>query len=194
MTNRDRRNRRLFVAVKQYSLLRLRSSRTANRVLLKFETVSNVIQLLHELNSPGSPAKPWAPRGGYLETPMNFSEFRSIFTENLFRDQIVVGWVTTSEYWLSCVFVTLFGLIGCWGFDSCVGGVSFSFFFFFGGGLCSSVDSITASLITAIHQIIMNVDTNGEDFDHSIIERDLPEFQCGRVRKISLERRYRIEL
>ena len=42
--------------------------------------------------------------------------------------------------------------------------------------------------------IIMIVDTNGEDFDHSIMEHDLPEFQCGRARKISLERRYRIEL
>ena len=34
---------------------------------------------------------------------------RPISTENLFRGQLVVGWVTTSEYWLSYVFAFFFG-------------------------------------------------------------------------------------
>ena len=46
---------------------------------------------------------------------------RPISTENLFRGQLVVGWVTTSEYWLSYVFCNFLS----WGFDSREGGEFF---------------------------------------------------------------------
>ena len=44
---------------------------------------------------------------------------RPISTENLFRGQLVVGWVTTSEYWLLYVFVSLYSFCFFFVFLSC---------------------------------------------------------------------------